>query len=41
MPTKPRPTLRAQWLGQSLRQLRESTGMTLQRAAEFLHVKGQ
>ncbi|MCA1672857.1 MAG: helix-turn-helix transcriptional regulator, partial [Actinobacteria bacterium] len=36
MPTKPRPTLRAQWLGQSLRQLRESTGMTLQRAAEFL-----
>ncbi len=36
MPTKPRPTLRAQWLGQSLRQLRESAGMTLQRAAEFL-----
>ena len=36
MPTKPRPTLRAQWLGQSLRQLRESTGMTLQQAAEFL-----
>ena len=36
MPTKPRPTLRAQWLGQSLRQLRESTAMTLQQAAEFL-----
>lgn len=36
MPTKPRPTLRAQWLGQSLRELRDSAGMTLARAAEFL-----
>jgi len=36
MPTKPKPTLRAQWLGQSLRELRESNGMTLQRAGEFL-----
>jgi transcriptional regulator with XRE-family HTH domain len=36
MPTKPRPTLRAQWLGQSLRELREGAGMTLARAAEFL-----
>jgi transcriptional regulator with XRE-family HTH domain len=36
VPTKPRPTLRAQWLGQSLRELREAAGMTLTRAAEFL-----
>lgn len=36
MPTKPRPTLRAQWLGQSLRELRDSAGMTLAQAAEFL-----
>ncbi len=36
MPTKPRPTLRAQWLGQSLRDLRDAAGMTLARAAEYL-----
>jgi transcriptional regulator with XRE-family HTH domain len=36
MSTKSRPTLRAQWLGQSLRQLRESASLTLQQAAEFL-----
>ena len=36
MATKPKPMLRAQWLGQSLRQLRESASLTLQQAAEFL-----
>jgi transcriptional regulator with XRE-family HTH domain len=36
MPPKPKPTLRAQWLGQSLRELRDATGMTLVRAGEFL-----
>ena len=36
MPPKPKPTLRAQWLGQSLRELRDSTGMTLVQAGEFL-----
>lgn len=30
------PTLRAQWLGQQLRELRESTGRTLKDAAEYL-----
>ncbi len=33
---KPGPTLRAQWLGQQLRALRESTGMTLRQAGEYL-----
>jgi transcriptional regulator with XRE-family HTH domain len=36
MSTKPKPTLRAQWLGQSLRELRDATGMTLAQAADFL-----
>jgi transcriptional regulator with XRE-family HTH domain len=36
MPIEPRPTLRAQWLGQSLRELRDANGMTLARAADFL-----
>ncbi|MBV9141779.1 MAG: helix-turn-helix transcriptional regulator [Pseudonocardiales bacterium] len=36
MPTESRPTLRAQWLGQSLRELRDANGMTLARAADFL-----
>jgi transcriptional regulator with XRE-family HTH domain len=36
MPIEPRPTLRAQWLGQSLRELRDTNGMTLARAADFL-----
>ncbi len=36
MPTKSTPTLRAQWLGQSLRELRDSNAMTLARAGEFL-----
>lgn len=36
MPPKPEVTLRAQWLGQSLRELRDSTGMTLVQAGEFL-----
>ncbi|MGH3711284.1 MAG: helix-turn-helix domain-containing protein, partial [Pseudonocardiaceae bacterium] len=36
MPTKSKLTLRAQWLGQSLRELRDSTGMTLTQAGEFL-----
>ena len=40
MPTvpkrKPGPTLRAQWLGQQLRALRESAGMTLRQAGEYL-----
>lgn len=36
MPPKPKVTLRAQWLGQSLRELRDSTGMTLVQAGEFL-----
>ncbi len=35
-PKKPKPTLRAQWLGQSLRELRDATGMTLVRAGEYL-----
>ncbi|MGH3773328.1 MAG: Scr1 family TA system antitoxin-like transcriptional regulator, partial [Pseudonocardiaceae bacterium] len=34
--TKPGLTLRAQWLGQQLRALRESTGMTLRQAGEYL-----
>nr|WP_244236244.1 helix-turn-helix transcriptional regulator [Micromonospora inaquosa] len=29
-------TLRAQWLGQQMRQLREQRGITLKQAAEFL-----
>lgn len=33
---KPGPMLRAQWLGQQLRALRESTGMTLRHAGEYL-----
>ncbi|MGH3766195.1 MAG: helix-turn-helix domain-containing protein [Pseudonocardiaceae bacterium] len=33
---KPGPTLRAQWLGQQLRALRESTGMTLRQAGDYL-----
>jgi hypothetical protein len=33
---KPGPTLRAQWLGQQLRALRESTGMKLREAGEYL-----
>ena len=33
---KPGPTLRAQWLGQQLRALRESIGMTLRQAGEYL-----
>jgi len=33
---KPGPTLRAQWLGQQLRALRESAGMTLRQAGEYL-----
>ncbi len=33
---KPGPTLRAQWLGQQLRALRELTGMTLRQAGEYL-----
>jgi transcriptional regulator with XRE-family HTH domain len=36
MPSESRPTLRAQWLGQSLRELRDANGMTLARAADFL-----
>jgi transcriptional regulator with XRE-family HTH domain len=36
MPSGPKPTLRAQWLGQSLRELRDANGMTLARAADFL-----
>ncbi|MGH3694406.1 MAG: helix-turn-helix domain-containing protein [Pseudonocardiaceae bacterium] len=36
MPPKQKPTLRAQWLGQSLRELRDASGMTLARAGEFL-----
>ncbi|MGH3669526.1 MAG: helix-turn-helix domain-containing protein [Pseudonocardiaceae bacterium] len=36
MPSKPKVTLRAQWLGQSLRELRDTSGMTLARAGEFL-----
>ena len=36
MPTESRPTLRAQWLGQRLRELRDANNMTLARAAEFL-----
>ncbi|MGH3697096.1 MAG: helix-turn-helix domain-containing protein [Pseudonocardiaceae bacterium] len=31
-----RPTLRAQWLAEHLRALRESTGMTLRQAGEYL-----
>ncbi|MGH3997302.1 MAG: helix-turn-helix domain-containing protein [Pseudonocardiaceae bacterium] len=36
MPPKSKVTLRAQWLGQSLRELRDASGMTLARAGEFL-----
>jgi transcriptional regulator with XRE-family HTH domain len=36
MSKKPRPTLRSQWLGQSLRELRDATGLTLVRAGEYL-----
>lgn len=36
MPKKPGPTLRAQWLGQQLRDLRESCGMTLRDAGAYL-----
>ena len=38
--TKPGPTLRAQWLGQQLRALRESAGMTLKQAGEYLQRDG-
>jgi transcriptional regulator with XRE-family HTH domain len=34
--TKQGPTLRAQWLGQQLKELREQAGLTLRQAAEFL-----
>ncbi len=37
---KPGPTLRAQWLGQQLRALRESHGMPLREAGEFLQRDG-
>lgn len=33
---KPGPTLRAQWLGQQLRSLREAAGMTLKQAGDYL-----
>jgi transcriptional regulator with XRE-family HTH domain len=36
MPIEPRPTLRAQWLGQSLRELRDANRMTLARVADFI-----
>jgi transcriptional regulator with XRE-family HTH domain len=36
VPTGSRSTLRAQWLGQRLRELRDANGMTLARAADFL-----
>lgn len=36
MSTKRGSTLRAQWLGKRLRELREAAGMTLQRAAEHI-----
>lgn len=36
MPPKPKVTLRAQWLGQSLRELRDTAGLTLVQAGEFL-----
>ncbi len=36
MPPKSKVILRAQWLGQSLRELRDATGMTLAQAGEFL-----
>lgn len=36
MPKKPGPTLRAQWLGQQLRELRESCDLTLKEAGEYL-----
>ncbi len=36
MGTKRGPTLRAQWLGKRLRELRETAGMTLQRAADHI-----
>ncbi|HEU0086450.1 MAG TPA: helix-turn-helix transcriptional regulator [Pseudonocardiaceae bacterium] len=37
---KPGPTLRAQWLGQQLRALRESAGMTLKQAGDYLQRDG-
>ncbi|MGB6165141.1 MAG: helix-turn-helix transcriptional regulator [Pseudonocardiaceae bacterium] len=36
MPTKPNLTLRSQWLGQRLRELRDTTRMTLAQAGEYL-----
>ncbi|MGH3864665.1 MAG: helix-turn-helix domain-containing protein [Pseudonocardiaceae bacterium] len=36
MPTKPNLTLRSQWLGQRLRELRDTAGMTLAQAGEYL-----
>lgn len=36
MPTKPNLTLRSQWLGQRLRELRDTAGMTLVQAGEYL-----
>jgi transcriptional regulator with XRE-family HTH domain len=36
VPDKQGPTLRAQWLGQQLKDLREQAGYTLRQAAEFL-----
>ncbi|MGH3318996.1 MAG: helix-turn-helix domain-containing protein [Streptosporangiaceae bacterium] len=35
-PKKPGPTLRSQWLGQQLRELRESCGLTLDEAGTYL-----
>ncbi|MGH4015452.1 MAG: helix-turn-helix domain-containing protein, partial [Pseudonocardiaceae bacterium] len=37
---KPGATLRAQWLGQQLRALRESAGMTLKQAGDYLQRDG-
>ncbi len=36
MAKRPSPTLRAQWLGKRLRELRERSGMTLKQAGEYL-----
>lgn len=44
MPRKPddsaQPTLRAQWLGHRMRQLRNESGLTLAEAAEYLGIDG-
>ncbi|QOC94985.1 XRE family transcriptional regulator [Micromonospora craniellae] len=34
--TRPGPTLRAQWLGQQIKELREAAGITLKQAGEYL-----